>query len=109
MQNLPVEQWAGAVRLAIRQEDMYAENDELDSLLEPQESQEPQEPLEPQEPQEPQDPQDPQDPQEPPEPPIETENEIMKCSNCDYVSETPHFFQQHAKSLIGMYFSTLVR
>ena len=85
MKNLPVEQWAGAVRLAIRQEDMYAKNDGLDPLLEPEEPTTIEENIN-----------DNDEPEEPEEP----EKEILKCSNCDYVSETPHFFKQHTNSII---------
>ena len=79
MEKVSAEEWQAAIRLAIRQEDLYLEIDQdqpSPSLL-------------------------PEDIEPAMEEQIATEHEkeVLKCENCDYMTENPGGFKRHKESI----------
>ena len=81
MEKVSAEEWQAAIRLAIRQEDLYIEidQDQPSPSLMPED-------IEPAVEQE--------------IAATEHEKEVLKCENCDYETEIPAHFQNHKGSII---------
>ena len=82
MDSITAEEWSAAVRLAMRQEDLYAEIDQLDQLdplLEPNDEPATDEEIENDE--------------------TEQSTNLSKCDHCDFESNRPSAFKMHLKSV----------
>ena len=95
MAEITAEHWSGAIRLAIKQEHLYAKIDELDFLLEPNVE----DVVEPMDTVEPVPMEIDQVPfQEPVQAPIQESLKVYKCDHCDYKTNFKMHLKNHEKS-----------
>ena len=82
MDSITAEEWSAAVRLAMRQEDLYAEIDQLDQLdplLEPND--------------------EPASDEEIKNDETEEHTKLSTCEHCDFKSNSPSAFNKHSNSV----------